>query len=54
VVKLRFFAGLPALEVARALGLSLSTAERSWSDGRTWLDELAEPVQKYSKKIVTA
>ena len=37
VVKLRFFAGLTMPEVARALGLSLPTAERYWAFARTWL-----------------
>jgi RNA polymerase sigma factor (TIGR02999 family) len=43
VVKLRFFAGLTMPEVARALGLSLATAERYWTYARTWLyAELAD------------
>jgi RNA polymerase sigma factor (TIGR02999 family) len=37
VVKLRFFAGLTMPEVARALGLSLATAERYWTYARLWL-----------------
>jgi len=37
VVKLRFFAGLTMPEVARALGISLPTAERYWAFARTWL-----------------
>ncbi len=37
VVKLRFFAGLTMPEVARALGVSLPTAERYWAFARTWL-----------------
>ena len=37
LVKLRFFAGLTMPEAARALGLSLATAERHWTFARTWL-----------------
>src|SRR5262249_59314329 len=43
VVKLRFFAGLTMPEIAQALDISLSTAERYWTYSRTWLyAELAE------------
>jgi RNA polymerase sigma factor (TIGR02999 family) len=43
LVKLRFFAGLTMPEAARALGLSLATAERHWTFARTWLyAELAD------------
>ncbi len=37
VVKLRFFAGLTMPEVAQALDISLTTAERYWTYARTWL-----------------
>ena len=37
LVKLRFFAGLTMPEAARALGISLATAERHWAFVRTWL-----------------
>jgi RNA polymerase sigma factor (TIGR02999 family) len=37
LVKLRFFAGLTMPEAARALGLSLATAERYWTFARVWL-----------------
>jgi RNA polymerase sigma factor (TIGR02999 family) len=37
LVKLRFFAGLTMPEAARALGISLTTAERHWTVARTWL-----------------
>ncbi len=37
VVELRFFAGLEMEEVARALSISLSTAEREWRAARAWL-----------------
>jgi RNA polymerase sigma factor (TIGR02999 family) len=47
VVKLRFFAGLTMPEVARALDLSLTTAERYWTYARTWLyAELADEDQE--------
>ncbi len=43
VVKLRFFAGLSMPEIAAALGVSLTTAERHWTYARTWLyAELAD------------
>ncbi len=37
LVKLRFFAGLSMPEAARALNISLATAERWWAYARTWL-----------------
>jgi RNA polymerase sigma factor (TIGR02999 family) len=37
VVELRFFGGLEMPEVAQALGISLSTAEREWRAARAWL-----------------
>jgi RNA polymerase sigma factor (TIGR02999 family) len=37
VVKLRYFAGLTALEAALALGMSLRTANRHWTFARAWL-----------------
>jgi RNA polymerase sigma factor (TIGR02999 family) len=37
LVKLRFFAGLTMPEAAKALGISLATAERYWTFARTWL-----------------
>jgi RNA polymerase sigma factor (TIGR02999 family) len=44
LVKLRFFAGLSMPEAARALGISLATAERHWTYARTWLfAELSDP-----------
>ncbi len=35
--RLRFFAGLPMEETAKALGISLRQAERDWTMARTWL-----------------
>jgi RNA polymerase sigma factor (TIGR02999 family) len=47
LVQLRFFAGLTMPEAARALGLSLATAERYWTFARSWLyAELADPDQE--------
>ncbi|MCW5551959.1 MAG: sigma-70 family RNA polymerase sigma factor [Verrucomicrobiae bacterium] len=37
IVKLRFFTGLTHPQIAEALGVSLSTVERSWSFCRAWL-----------------
>jgi len=37
VVKLRFFVGMSVKEAADTLGISLTTAERSWVFARAWL-----------------
>jgi RNA polymerase sigma factor (TIGR02999 family) len=37
IVKLRYFAGLTIPQVAEAIGISTSTAERSWAYARAWL-----------------
>jgi RNA polymerase sigma factor (TIGR02999 family) len=37
LVELRYFAGLTVPEAAAALGLSTSTAERTWAYARAWL-----------------
>jgi len=37
IVRLRYFIGLENQEIARALGISLSTVERSWAFARCWL-----------------
>ncbi|HKD36895.1 MAG TPA: ECF-type sigma factor [Pirellulales bacterium] len=37
LVKLRYFVGLSMPDVAETLGMSLRTAERSWTFARTWL-----------------
>lgn len=37
VARLRYFIGLENQEIARALGISLSTVERSWVFARSWL-----------------
>jgi RNA polymerase sigma factor (TIGR02999 family) len=43
LVKLRFFAGLTMPEAARALDMSLATAERHWAFAKSWLyAELAD------------
>jgi len=37
LVKLRFFAGLTGNQAAKALGISVATAERYWAYARSWL-----------------
>jgi RNA polymerase sigma factor (TIGR02999 family) len=37
LVKLRFFSGLTNAQAARALGISVATAERHWAFSRAWL-----------------
>jgi len=37
LVRLRFYAGLPIPEVARVLGISPRTADRTWAYARAWL-----------------
>jgi RNA polymerase sigma factor (TIGR02999 family) len=37
LVKLRFFAGMSTPEAAKALGVSVASAERWWAYARTWL-----------------
>jgi len=37
VVQLRYFAGLTIPQIAEALGISTSTADRSWAYARAWL-----------------
>ena len=37
LVRLRFFAGLTMAEAARALGVSLSTADNDWAYAKAWL-----------------
>jgi RNA polymerase sigma factor (TIGR02999 family) len=39
LVRLRFYAGLPLPEVARVLGISLRTADRTWAYARAWLHQ---------------
>jgi RNA polymerase sigma factor (TIGR02999 family) len=39
LVRLRFYAGLPIPEVARLLGISPRTADRTWAYARAWLHE---------------
>lgn len=50
LVKLRFFAGLTNEQAAKALGISINTADRYWAYARSWLhleiskgDENAQP-----------
>src|ERR1043165_7538750 len=37
LVKLRYFAGLTNEEVSQVLGISVSTAKKSWTFSRAWL-----------------
>ena len=37
LVKLRYFAGLPLVDAATAMGISLATAKRHWVYARSWL-----------------
>jgi len=37
IVKLHYFTGMEYPEIARALGLSLSTVERHWAYARSWV-----------------
>jgi RNA polymerase sigma factor (TIGR02999 family) len=47
LVELRFFAGLTLVEAAAALGISASTADRSWKYARAWLyTEMDKPSEK--------
>jgi RNA polymerase sigma factor (TIGR02999 family) len=39
LVKLRYFAGLSIPEAAKALGISVTTANRYWAYARAWLHE---------------
>jgi RNA polymerase sigma factor (TIGR02999 family) len=43
LVKLRYFAGLPAAEAAAALGMSPRTADRTWAYARAWLKKCIQP-----------
>lgn len=42
VVELRFFTGLEMEDVAKVMGISLSTAEREWRAARAWLGSRLE------------
>jgi DNA-directed RNA polymerase specialized sigma24 family protein len=51
LVKLRYFAGLSMPEAARALDVSLATAERYWIFARSWLyAELADQKTPHTQK----
>src|SRR5262245_17218827 len=39
LVRLRFYAGLPIPEVARVLGISPRTADRTWAYARAWMHQ---------------
>ena len=42
LVKLRYFAGLTTKEAAEALGMSVRTAERTWTYAKVWLLQAIE------------
>ncbi|MCP4510051.1 MAG: hypothetical protein GY903_27575 [Fuerstiella sp.] len=42
LVKLRYFAGFTTLEAAQALGISVRTAERTWTYAKAWLLQAIE------------
>jgi RNA polymerase sigma factor (TIGR02999 family) len=46
VVSLRFFAGLPVADVARALDVSVGTVENDWRFARAWLRDQLEGVDR--------
>jgi RNA polymerase sigma factor (TIGR02999 family) len=56
LVRLRFYAGLPIPEVARLLGISPRTADRTWAYARAWLHQAVtggtEPDGDHSEKPV--
>ncbi len=37
LIKLRYFAGFTTTEAARTLGMSVRTAERTWTFAKAWL-----------------
>ncbi len=43
IVECRFFAGLSEEETAKALDVSLRTAQRDWMKARAWLQEELRP-----------
>ena len=51
IVKLRFFAGLTIPQAAKAMSISVATAERYWTFARTWLfAELSDGTPAPEKK----
>jgi RNA polymerase sigma factor (TIGR02999 family) len=48
LVKLRFFAGLTAPEAAKALGVSVATAENDWAYAKSWLKLQLWPIERES------
>jgi RNA polymerase sigma factor (TIGR02999 family) len=49
VVKLRFFGGLTIDEVAKALEISATTADRHWAYARAWLKNEMDQAKKLKK-----
>ena len=52
IVELRYFGGFTLEEIAKLLGLSLSTVEREWRFARAWLKQELTPEQ-YTKSDVS-
>jgi RNA polymerase sigma factor (TIGR02999 family) len=50
LVKMHFFAGLTLRETAKALEISLATAERYWAYSRTWLFAELEDAENASHR----
>src|SRR5215475_7331413 len=55
LVRLRFYAALPIPEIARILGISPRTADRTWAYARAWLHQAVagEPDGENRTKLVT-
>ena len=50
LVKLRYFTGLSMPEAAKALGISLRSAERNWTYAKTWLHRALGGLSKEDSK----
>jgi len=50
IVELRFFGGMTHPEIARALGQSLRSVERSWSTARAWLYAQLDPAAEAEER----
>lgn len=51
VVKLRYFVGMTLPEIAAALGISKSTADRKWAFARAWLKTAIRPASEHSTQV---
>ncbi|MEJ2086012.1 MAG: sigma-70 family RNA polymerase sigma factor [Acidobacteriota bacterium] len=43
IVECRYFGGMPHIEIAEAIGVSVRTVERDWSRARTYLYKMLSP-----------